>query len=46
LNGSSNRYKKEISLVELGLVEKEEREGVWLYAATDAGKEAWRSFKE
>jgi len=29
LNGSSNRYKKEISLVELGLVEKEEREGVW-----------------
>jgi predicted transcriptional regulator with HTH domain len=45
LNGSSNRYKKEISLVELGLVEKEEREGVWLYAATDAGKNAWRSFK-
>lgn len=42
LNGSSSRYKKENSLVKLELVEKDEREDIGIYAATDAGKKAWK----
>lgn len=46
LNGSPNRYKKENSLVNLGLVEKVEGENLSLYVATDAGKKAWELFRE
>jgi len=45
LNGSSDRYKKESSLVELGLVEKDEREGTCFYSATERGRKMWGLFK-
>jgi len=45
LNGSSNRYKKESSLVELGLVEKDEREGTCFYSATERGKKMWNRLR-
>lgn len=38
LNGSPKRYKKENSLVKLGLVKKEESESLDLYVVTEMGR--------
>jgi len=43
LNGVLNRYKKENSLVSLGLVTKEKTNGMCFYFATEKGKKMWRS---
>jgi len=37
LNGVSNRYKKENSLVNLNLVKKERKDNICVYHATDLG---------
>jgi len=42
LNGVSNRYKKENSLVNLNLVKKERKNNIWVYSATDLGCETCR----
>jgi len=45
LNGVKGRYKKENSLISLGLVDKEMKNGICLYYATPLGVEVWRSCK-
>jgi len=42
LNGSPNRYQEKNSLVNLGLVKKDERKHSHLYTATDKGCEIWK----
>ena len=43
LNGSPNRYKKEISLVGLGIVKKEKKKNMFLYKVTTEGISIWNS---
>ncbi|RLG00015.1 hypothetical protein DRN58_04165, partial [Thermococci archaeon] len=42
LNGLSDRFKKENSLVDLGLVKKHEEKDTCLYSATEVGCEILR----
>jgi predicted transcriptional regulator with HTH domain len=44
LNGTRERYRKESSLIYLGLVEKEEYSNMCMYKSTEKGKKTWRSF--
>ena len=46
LNGVKGRYKKENTLISLGLVDKEIKNGICLYCATPFGVEVWRSCKK
>ena len=46
LNGVKGRYKKENTLISLGLVDKEIKNGICLYYATPFGVEVWRSCRE
>lgn len=46
LNGVKGRYKKENSLISLGLVDKDIENGIYLYCATPLGIEVWKSYKE
>ena len=46
LNGVKGRYKKENTLISLGLVDKEIKNGICLYYATPFGVEVWRSYKK
>lgn len=41
LNGTRERYRKESSLVYLGLVEKEEYSDMCMYKSTEKGKKIW-----
>jgi len=43
LNGVTNRYKKENSLVNLNLVKRERKNNMWIYYATDLGCKTCRS---
>lgn len=46
LNGVKGRYKKENTLISLGLVGKEAKNGICLYYATPLGIEVWQSCKD
>jgi len=46
LNGVKGRYKKENSLISLGLVGKEVKNDIYLYYVTPLGVEVWRSYRE
>ncbi len=45
LNGLSDRFKKETSLVDLNLVEKTEKDNYIFYKATELGARTWNTLK-
>ncbi|KYK38053.1 MAG: transcriptional regulator [Theionarchaea archaeon] len=46
LNGLSDRFKKETSLVDLNLVEKTEKDNYIFYRATELGARTWNTIRE